>query len=447
MGPAASSHRKRLVLDLTDMRALVSEKKQTEDQLMRHLQELALVLNEDLASVMRWVKRDTFDDYVSSTDGDTEVGGGEESDAFFTLREEATEDVATIRSSLDFDMDDPYGQELIRQVAHRPEGPLREFAAKRALQLQHGTGQRPGDPTGLSFSQRQGGPSMETFERSMLAVQCRVATEVVNHVKRRYEAITNGTYDQRNDRIVADAEYFRRVKDQRMRVQQWKNDQKASAMGVVGVGASLAGGPQGPPRGAAPQALGDLSEHTQLGGSNPVTRATHYLTRLLQGNAFLVYFRNGMGPHMRHVFLSTSLSRVMWRRMGTEASEREEDGAMDVSRVVDVTLGHQTDVFREHRSRRVQPMREDNAFSLVAADVTLDMECDAIEERNYWAQAWAWVVNESHDGGVIASLRRTGRCVVVDGRTGTVVPPGHREASDRSTLQVQIAPAVQTHNT
>ena len=76
MGPAASSHCKRLVLDLTDMRALVSEKKQTEDQLMRHLQELALVLNEALASVMRWVKRDTFDDYVSSTDGDTEVGGG-----------------------------------------------------------------------------------------------------------------------------------------------------------------------------------------------------------------------------------------------------------------------------------------------------------------------------------------------------------------------------------
>eukprot|EP00759_Apiculatamorpha_spiralis_P011680 PhF_6_TR18942/c0_g1_i2/m.27754 len=134
-GPAATSHRKRLVLDLSDMRALISEKKQIEDQLMRHMQELCLVLNEDLATVMRWVKRETFDDYVSSTDGEHEI---EEDDNYFTLREETNEDVNQIRSSLDFDMDDPYGQELLKQVAHRPEGPLREFAARRALQMQQG---------------------------------------------------------------------------------------------------------------------------------------------------------------------------------------------------------------------------------------------------------------------------------------------------------------------
>eukprot|EP00760_Papus_ankaliazontas_P000351 PhM_4_TR10056/c3_g1_i1/m.42452 len=444
-GPAATSQRKRLVLDLCDMRALVSEKKAVEDQLMRHLQELALVLNEDLATVMRWVRRETFDDYVSSTDGENDIDVASDGTDLFLLRDEGDDDIVALHSCLDIDVNDPHGQEELKRMAHRPEGPLREFAARRAAQLQQSKSSVPGAAMQQQqhASPNRGQSVMETFERAMLSVQCRVATEVVNHVRHRYEAINGGQYDPKLDRVVPDQEYFKRVKEQRARVEQWKSDQKTRFPAAGGSTSMVDADRASPVAQRRIQALSaDASSMpSSLASANPVSKAVHYLTRLLQGAAFLVYFRNGVGPHMRHVFLSANFNRVLWRRMGSESSEREEDGSMEIAKIVDVTLGHQTAVMQDHRARRQQPMREDTAFSLVTGEITLDMECDSAEERNYWAQAFAWVVNESGDGGVIASLRRAGRLLAVDTRSGNVITPNLREPADRSTVQAQVVPA------
>jgi hypothetical protein len=103
-------------------------------------------------------------------------------------------------------------------------------------------------------------------------------------------------------------------------------------------------------------------------------------------------------------------------------------------------LGHRSDVFKDVRSLARIPLREEHAFSIVAADgATFDVECDSAEDRTHRAAIFAWIVNQSRGpNGVLAALVRSGRISVNDRLHGTARTD---ETVDRAALDVVIGGA------
>ncbi|CUG90528.1 Hypothetical protein, putative [Bodo saltans] len=438
------SYERRLLLhEIADTHFLLQEKKINEEQMIHYVQDVCTQLDENLSNVLSYIRRDGFDDYVSSTDEDEEEVQG-----FAPLAEENTDDVIAIMSSLDFDPDDPQFHERLREMSHRPTGPLLDFAQRKATFLREVGSGRGAD--GVNRSRR--GAAQETFDRAVMSVQLRLADEVVSFVKNRQSQIQQGLLDPRNERLNADPKYVEHARQFHTRTEDFVQQQKDAPMRGTGLSYRrdrIGGGgtPVGTPgrAGGGPMrriAIDSARVPPEVARGNPLTKASFYLSNAVHGMHSLVVPRSKMVPELRHIFLSRDLSKIIARRvdaLSTNSLDTNTDDTTSVriADVADILLGHKTDVFREARIASKHMIREERAFSIITTiGATLDIECDSLEDRNYWASTFAWIINESRPGGVVQILVKAGKLSVVDSLNHTKESV---EVSDRQTLQVRIA--------
>jgi hypothetical protein len=445
--------RRTLLLELLELHYLANEKRDAEEQLVHYLQEAATQLEEDLSRVVGYVRKDGYDDYVTSSDHEDENDGEEEE----PLAEEGMEDIANIVSSIDLDPSDPSTFERIQAMSRRPEGPLRAFAMKRAAMLARIAQQKSAAASAVSLygvGARKDDASAEkpkkalkdTLDRAVQNTFVRVIAEVVQNVKQRQRQIEQGVLDPRTERVQADQKYIVRAKDMAARAERWIQQQKdervtkKAGTDVAKPSFSLAAAAGGSGAGV------DGEQRIVIEGErvppdvvrvNMVGQAFYYLTQALHGFQFMLYLRRTMAPQLRHVFLTRDLSRFVARRIGGSDAENSDDIQVRVQDVKTIALGHKTDVFKDVRSLARIPMREENAFSLVSVDgSTIDVETDSIEDRTHRAAIYAWIVNESRANGIITALIRAGRIEVLDSRTNT---KRNDENVHRPNLEVRVA--------
>lgn len=448
------TERRELLQRITDLQFLLFEKKESEEQMIKYLQDLSYQLDEDLSQILHLTRKDGYDDYVSSTDGEEEAtptrpGAGELD--FEVLEGEGVDDIAMLCSSVDLDPNDPSANETIHRMSHRPRGHIDSFAASRQAWLSR----HAGKSSDAGPVRRQGvrASLMETVERALLDVQTKVAGEVISFVRNRESAIQQGKLDPRTERIQADPKYITRAKEINGRIERWVQQQKEAPVASRASGNFLAsrtgsnllanrpgGASASDPAGPVRIVLDGVRIPPEVARANAIDRAQYYLNACVKGYNFMMYLRRSMAPQLRHVFLTRDLTRLIARRVGAAAAVEGTDGddelSIRVTDVVNVLLGHASDVFKDLRSLSRNPMREELAFSIVSSvGTTFDVECDSMDDRNYWAGAFVWIVNESRYGGVLATLYRAGKINVVDTihRTGVNVEP-----RDRASLQVQI---------
>ena len=109
--------RRTALQDVTELHFLIDEKKNTEEEMMKFLQEVATQLDEDLSRVLHLVRKDTYDDYVSSTEHEEDV----EDFDMHKMRVETHDDISKLVSSIDLDPNDANASEQIRAMSHRPD--------------------------------------------------------------------------------------------------------------------------------------------------------------------------------------------------------------------------------------------------------------------------------------------------------------------------------------
>jgi predicted nucleic acid-binding Zn-ribbon protein len=441
--------RRQLLLELLELHYLANEKRDSEEQLVHYLQEVATQLEEDLSKVVGFVRKDGFDDYVTSSDHEDEHDGQAED----PLAEEGMDDIANLVSSIDLDPSDENTFERIQAMSRRPEGPLRAFAMKRAASLAKIAQQKAVSSSVSLYGQKQieadktKKPLKETLERAVQDTFLRVISEVVANVKQRHRQIEQGLLDPRQERVQADQKYIVRAKDMAARAERWIQQQKdervskkaGTDMTKPSFNLSAAAGGSGP--------LGiDGNVRIVIEGErippdvvrvNMVGQAFYYLTQALHGFQFMMYLRRTMAPQLRHVFLTRDLSKFIARRIGGTEGENTDDIQLRVADVKTILLGHKTDVFKDVRSLSKIPLREENAFSMVSVDSsTIDLETDSQEDRTHRAAIYAWIVNECRSNGIITALVKAGRVEVIDTRTGT---KRNDESVHRPNLEVRIA--------
>jgi hypothetical protein len=426
--------------DIVDLHYLIHEKKLNEEQMINYVQEVCTQLDENLPHVLQYIRREGFEDYVSSTDEDRE----DEVEGFAPLQEESSDSVAQIVSSIDLDADDPSNQERMRQMSHRPVGPLLEFAARKAKFLQDG-----GGPTRVGSTKRTREAQLqETLDRAVMHVQQRVTDEVVAFIRNRQQQIQQGLLDPKNERLNADPKYASYVRDVNARIERFIQQQKenpgkalqilsrgpipASPGGAAAASAN-SGGPAAQPR----IIIEGARVPVEVARGNPVVKTNFFVTNCVRGVSLMMIPRRAMEPQLRHIYLSRDLSKFVARRVGGD--RLDEDIVMRVSDATNVLLGFKTDVFREARLQSRRVAREDLAFSIVSSSLgtSFDLECDTAEDRGYWANIFAWIINESRAGGVLNVLQRARKIIVKDTMNFT---PETVEVADRNNLQVQIIP-------
>lgn len=435
------SYERRLLLhEIADTHFLLQEKKINEEQMIHYVQDVCTQLDENLSSVLNYIRRDGFDDYVSSTDEDEEEVQG-----FAPLAEENTDDVVAIMSSLDFDPDDTQFHERLREMSHRPPGPLLDFAQRKATFLR----EVAGAPGGRDASRRsRRGVAQETFDRAVMSVQLRLADEVVSFVKNRQSQIQQGLLDPRNERLNADPKYVEHARLFHTRTENFVQQQKDAPMRGTGLSyrrdrVGGAGSPGTPGASTTRRiAIDSARVPPEVARGNPLTKASFYLSNAVRGAHALVIPRSKMVPELRHIFLSRDLHKIVARRVDAAStnaldSNTDDTTSVRISDIADILLGHKTDVFREARIASKHMIREERAFSIITTiGATIDIECDSLEDRNYWASTFAWVINENRPGGVIQILQKAGKLSVVDSLNHT---KDSVEVVDRQTLQVRIA--------
>ena len=459
--------RRQLLLELLELHYLSQEKRDSEEQLVHYIQEVATQLEEDLSKVVAYVRKDGFDDYVTSSDHEDEDDGQQEA----PLQEETMEDIANLVSSIDLDPTDPGTFERIQAMSRRPEGPLRTFAMKRAAVLAKIAQQRSLTSSAsaaaasssyyssngqLVLGQQAGGGGgdkskrrlKDTLDRAVQNTVVRVIADVVGNVKQRQRQIEQGLLDPRQERVQADQKYIVRAKDMAARAERWIQQQKDErvtkkqgadavkpsfsltvaaggsgfGLGVDGVARIIIDGERVPP---------DVVRVNMAG------QAFYYITQALHGFQFMMYLRRTMAPQLRHIFLSRDLSRIVARRIGGNENENSDDIQVRVQDVKTILLGHKTDVFKDVRSLTRIPLREENAFSIVSVDgSTIDVETDTADDRTHRAAILAWVVNESRSNGIVTALIKAGRVEVIDARTNT---RRGDESVHRPNLELRIA--------
>lgn len=442
--------RRQLLLELLELHYLSNEKRDSEEQLVHYLQEVATQLEEDLSKVVAYVRKDGFDDYVTSSDHEDEADGAMEE----PLGEEGTDDIAGLVSSIDLDPSDPGTLERIQAMSRRPRGPLPEFTKRRAEQLAKiaqqkaynssaaaslvgrggnliGGGGGGGNGNNADGSDRQRSKALkETLDRAVQGTFVRVVSEVVGNVKQRQRQIEQGLLDPRQERVQADQKYIVRAKDMAARAERWIQQQKDERISkragtdVVKPSFSLSAAAGGAGAYGADGQSRIVIEGERVPPDvvrvNFVGQAFYYVTQGLHGFQCMMYLRRTMAPQLRHVFLTRDLARLVARRIGGNDNENSDDIAMRVQDVRTIVLGHKSDVFKDVRSLSKVPLREENAFSLVSVDgSTIDLETDSEEDRTHRAAIFAWIVNESRSNGIITALIKAGRVEVLDARTNT----------------------------
>ena len=426
--------------ELVDLHYLIHEKKLNEEQMINYVQEVCTQLDENLPHVLQYMRREGFEDYVSSTDEDRE----DEVDGFAPLQEEGADDVALIVSSIDLDADDPNNQEKLRQMSHRPKGPLLDFAARKAKFLQDG-GSATMSRNATASKRSRDAQLQETLDRAVMYVQQRVTDEVVAFVRNRQQQIQQGLLDPKNERLNADPKYAAYMRDVNARIERFVQQQKEnpgkalqglSRQAITGASspAPAAGGASSP----TPKIVVEGARvPVEVARGNPVVKTNFFVTNCVRGVSLMMIPRKSMEPQLRHVFLSRDLTKFIARRIGGD--RLDEDVIMRVADASNILLGFKTDVFREARYQSRRVAREDLAFSIVSSTLgtSFDLECDTAEDRSYWANIFAWVINESRTGGVLNVLQRARKIVVKDTMNFT---PDTVEVADRNNLQVQIIP-------
>eukprot|EP01062_Namystynia_karyoxenos_P020766 TRINITY_DN17851_c1_g1_i1.p1 TRINITY_DN17851_c1_g1~~TRINITY_DN17851_c1_g1_i1.p1 ORF type:complete len:817 (+),score=384.56 TRINITY_DN17851_c1_g1_i1:90-2453(+) len=391
-------YRRKLIDEVVDMRALLDDKLQVEDSLVAQLDAVLAELGEDPAQVHELIERAGFDNYVSSESGEDALGD------FVRLDEEGTHDVEAITTSLEFDPADPSGAEAVQRHAHRKQGPLRDFAERRAAQLS----QRPPRRLGIVGSARRRPMTLETV---LLDAQTVAATEVVSVVRMRQDRIASGLYDPRDDQVFPDPQQRTREERIRLQVEAYKEQQRGG--GDAAAARPDAGGFDSGP-------TGDATDAGLVSGTQD-ENALAYLQRAVNGFHALMFFSGPVGPFQRQVFLTKDLKRLAWRRPAADIASgvaTHEEESIVVADMRTIATGHRTEVFRQHRESGQAPMREAAALSVITAQQTsVDLEFDRQEERDYWAQILSTVANESRPGGAVHTVIASGRIIVHDTST------------------------------
>jgi hypothetical protein len=432
--------RRQLFMEISDIHYLVQEKKESEEDLIRAVQEEATKLDEDLSAVLQLIRKEGFDDYVSSTDEEGPVNA-EEGESFQAMAEEGNDDITQIVSSMDLDPDDPHSAEALKRMAHRREGPLREFAARRAQYLQ-----RAPQVSSRRGPGRQRGNILETLERALMDVQVSVSDEVIAFVRNRQQAIQAGTLDPKQERLQADPRYVTRAREMAARRDRWVEDHKDTDNLRIGRGqqslnnssmnaSALSTTQQQPNQLERPIVIDGARVPPDVARADPISKTVYFVGNAVRGFNFMMYSRQKMGPELRQVFLARDFSRIFARRVGGEGDDVQ---VMRLADIVNIVQGHKTETFRDMLTASRHPLRPELAFSLIShLGPTFDLECDSAEDRNHWCTVFAWVVNESRRTGNLAALTRARKIAVIDvmNRTGP-----NEEPRDRSNLQVQITP-------
>jgi hypothetical protein len=431
-GPQRRQH----LQDITELHFLIEEKKNTEEEMMKFLQEVATQLDEDLSRVLYLVRKDTYDDYVSSTEHEEDV---EDFDVQ-KMRVETHDDISKLVSSMDLDPNDPNASEQIRQMSHRPEGPLREFTITRRRALEQRAQANPRATTSIMDRKRKN--VAPTLERALMEAQVKVTDEVVNYVRTRAQGIMQGRIDPNQDRLQADPRYVARAKEASSRVERWMQTQRENPNRGVAFfakrGETSTSGPNRGTSAAGPQhriTIEGARIPTEIARANAIAKAHYYATNAVRGYNFLVYLRRTSAPELRQVFLSRDFTRIISRR-ATAGDDDEDLMTLRVNDVVDIPLGHKTEVFKSVRSV-TRHVKEETAFSIVTELTSLDIECETFEYRNHWASIFAWIVNELRATGVLTTLLKSNKLTVVNSLNRNVKD----EVKDRSVLQVIISNA------
>jgi hypothetical protein len=425
--------RRTLLQDITELHFLIDEKKNDEEEMMRFLQEVATQLEEDLSRVLHLVRKDTYDDYVSSTEHEEDV---EDFDSQ-KMRLETHDDISKLVSSLDLDPNDPGATEQIRQMSHRPEGPLRDFTVTRRRALE----QKAGPAARLPISERQRRGVPQTLERALMDTQVKVVDEVVNFVRTRSQGILQGRIDPNKESLQADPKHVSRAKELNARVERWAQTQRQdpsrainfSKSGDSSVRVDDRSGFSGPTNRIV---IEGARLPPEIQRANAIAKAHYFATNAIRGYNFLVYVYRSSVPELRQVFLSRDFSRIISRRV-TQNEEEEDLTSLRVGDISDILLGHKTEVFKTVRNATRHIIKEETAFSMVTNMTSLDIECETFEYRQHWAAIFAWVVNELRPSGILTTLVKSNKINVVN----TLNRGSKDEIRDRSTLQVVISNA------
>ena len=401
-------YRKRLLDEVVGMRFLLNERLAEEDGLVAQLETLVAELGEDVTHVREIMEKEGFDDYISSDEEATD-------EPFIRLDEEGTADVEAITTSLEYRADDPRGSEAIQRYGHRQQGPLRSYAEERAAQLARRPKRRFGD--------RLSKPMKElTPELALMRNQEQAIVEIAARERSRQEAIADGIYDVRMDRIAPDPRQTERNAAILQEVNLWVEGQRGNAKyRSEKYGAS----PTGPPTDAA------------LVAGSVEDNACQYLQTMIGGFTCMMFFNGPGGPSPRHVFMTKDLKRLSWRKTQRDG-DRFDDESISMNDIRTVVTGHRTGVFKQHREANQTPLREAAALSVVTLQNTsLDIEFDTPEEREYWAQIISTVASEMKPGGTISNVITAGAIKVLD-----YSPPEQRSSSDepydRNHIQIKL---------
>ena len=427
--------RRILFRQIRDLHFIGDLKKAGEETRIREVKDAATQLDEDLSMVLHFIRKEGFEDYVSSTDGDEDV---DETDAFPALEEEGNADIAAVISSYELDPDDPESVEIIQRNLHRPQGPLQEFSKKKVEFLRNFVADKPKQRV-----RRVNQDLKETLERAVQVVQEESIKEDTDYVRTRSIRIQRGELDPKNERIdLTNPVYSSQAKTITSRVSRWVQSQKDRPLGQLST-AITANAPSSPVRGLINAASvpgrinipgATVPRHVEQGTAS--VKASYFLNLGVRGVRLMLYLRRTLEPQLRHIFLSRDLTKVIARRVGSTAPS-DEDLWVRISDISAIPLGHRSDVFRDVRKQSKWYMSEDLAFSLVCASGnSFDLEADSVEDRTMWANVFAFITNESRQGGMIHSLARTSNAIrVVDTMNRS---PDSVEISERNHLQVIV---------
>lgn len=431
----SGTNRRMCLREIRDLAFIGTSKRNTEEVRIRDIKEAATVLDEDLSMVLHFIRKEGFNDYVSSTDGEDDE---EEDGGFPPLAEEGNADIAALISSYELDPENPESVEVIHRNLHRPTGPLQSFATQKADFLSKNALSLHREKRRAVSSQ----PLKETLERAVQAVQEASAKDDVAYVRNRDIQIRKGLLDPRTERVhLADEMFTNHAREVMSRIERWIAANKAQqesgeygAISTLGAAGGARGGVTDPSRVAGVITIPNARVPREIERGTPEAKVSYFVGQALVGARIVLYPRKSLQPQYRHVFLSRDLSTFICQRITTVG---EEDIRIRVADIASILVGHQTDVFRDARTVSKAHMSEQLAFSLITASgATYDLECDSADDRTMWANVFAFIVNESRRGGMLSALLENKRISVVDVMNRS---PEHVEVADRGHLKVVIS--------
>mmetsp|Transcript_11827 Transcript_11827/g.29151 ORF Transcript_11827/g.29151 Transcript_11827/m.29151 type:complete len:676 (+) Transcript_11827:172-2199(+) len=101
-------------------------------------------------------------------------------------------------------------------------------------------------------------------------------------------------------------------------------------------------------------------------------------------------------PHERFLVCSPDLMEIRWSENKQNLSTNKNVKVVKAKDVQKVELGWKTNVFRTSRGKR--PGTESCCLSLVLPSRTLDLECKTEKQRDQWAKAFGWLIQEHKSG-------------------------------------------------